>query len=610
MCGVAGCVVAPRNNRARQFVESAVRALGRRGPDGNGIYEDGRATYKAILGHTRLAIIDPHERSAQPFVSNSGRTVISYNGEIYNYKKLKGVLRDRGRSFRTDSDTEVIVEAYESWGSRFLERLRGMYAFALYDAEAERVILGRDRIGIKPLFVAFADDDLWFSSELDALGHAQGEMSKEALAEFTRYGFIGAPRTAWSNIFKVPAGEAWCIDCSERTIERNEYWTFESILPEGRERRVPTQKEVERRVVETVGVHLESDVPVTLLLSGGIDSALIAWSLKRLGRLDDVVAYTHRTGKGDSDARLAGQTAETLGIRHIYTEGDAQGIGAAISGIASLYGNPLADTSAIRYDELCKQVGSEYKVALGGDGGDEAFLGYKWDLAWKWLSQLPAIVHGERAGFKTRWYNYLPEPLETICKGIGEPPVKRYETLHGYPFSLDEVFRLTGVKLRKSAGIGKGYGEGYTWDIQARVKNISHFTTDAILYKVDVASMGNGLEVRVPFLDHQFLEWAVQLDPKVLARGLTGKRIIRQTLRGRLPDNVVSGAKRGFGLQLRGMLEELVRLAKRDMWDGCAVGLGIIDGNVLREIIDNRQWRLETKLYTLLILEHWLREHH
>ena len=562
MCGIAGVVYRdPKRPVAESLVRRMCGAIKHRGPDDEGIYVHGAAG----LGMRRLSIIDL-SGSRQPIFNEDGSKVIVFNGEIYNYQDLRADLVARGHALRTSGDTETVLHLYEDRGPQCVTPLRGMFAFAIWDASSETLLLARDRFGIKPLYVITAPWGIAFASELKAL-HAAGltsrELDWEALDTFFQLGYIPAPRSAFVDVHKLEPGHTleWRRDGD---VVTRRYWQFPL-----HERPSPTP-DPEERVREwldgSVAAHLVSDVPVATFLSGGLDSSAVTASMALAGNTPH--AFTARySGSGATAADETG-LARTLANRYgaeltvIDIRPELLNI---FEPIVRALDEPHADDSAIPTWLLSQAVGSRYKVALTGIGGDELFAGYRRHfglLAAEHYARLPAGVR-RIAGAMSR---FLPEPRDGslgvdrlkrfLRTGNGAVPDRFLDLMS--PLSNGERLAVYAPGQRERAGITGSAASVRFRDLfsaHGRPSGLAAglyldyatYLPDDILALSDRLSMAHSLEVRVPFVDHVLVEAVFPLPQRVkIGPWWRAKRLLRRALRPRLPPDHLRAPKRGF----------------------------------------------------------------
>ena len=594
MCGIVGLVYKCHQSVSIADIDKMNDKIRHRGPDGAGVFIS--SDQRVGLGHRRLAIIDVVASSDQPMTEQTGRLTIVFNGEIYNYQELRAALSEQGFQFRTHSDTEVILVAYKHWGRDCVRHLRGMFAFAIWDDETKSIFLARDRIGIKPIYFLIDDHRLAFASELSALevlNHSRPEISLQAFDTFLKYKSVVGTHTIWEGIEKLEPGTCLSLSLRDGKSEVHRYWSLEEL---GRGSNGATSKsEMLDRLSETLEMHLVSDVPVGLLLSGGVDSNFIAARLNEKNGISGMPAFTIDFDSDKNESELASYTAEGLGLKHHIANVSRSGLEEGLVKMAKIYHDPLADSSCVPTIALCQEVAKHVKVAIGGDGGDEAFMGYKWQLAYWHMRCIPGFPLPQLQS-----NNRLSMLLGALSRSQGD----RWEYLHGFVFSQAEIAELTG---RPYHGFEIPWNAKNEVSRELRIRELSSFTLSSILYKVDHASMANGLEVRVPFLDHKVIEDALNLQISEMISGLSGKRLLRNYMRDHLPLRVSNAPKTGFGLPLGQWSSEIQKLANEKLLDGLAVQLNLLSYENLKLLVQGKSWRKETKLWVLLCFEYWLR---
>jgi len=531
-----------------------------RGPDSSGEFSD----EGIALAARRLSIIDL-ETGDQPVANENGTVHVVQNGEIYNYRELRRELERAGHSFRTQGDTEVLLHLYEEHGDRFAERLRGMFAIAIWDASHRRLLLARDRFGIKPLYYRHADNELAFASELRAL--PRGEIDLDALEAFLAFNSIPAPLTIFREIRKLPPGHLLIWEDGRLELRR---FARPAPLEELREdEEAELVEELRSRLRDSVRAHLVSDVPVGVLLSGGVDSAFLAAlaaeeSSEPLRTFS--IGFEERSFDELAGARLV---AERYGTQHqeLVLRPDAALL---LPALADAFDEPFADSSALPTYLVSQLAANDVKVALSGEGGDELFGGY-----YTYAADLLA----ERVGGLARLARPLVERLPTSSSRASfDYKAKRFvraahlpslERHHGWKeiFSPELRAELTG---RRSAFdpvdiLRRRYRETEGADELARLQDVDLgiYLADDLLVKTDRASMAHSLEARVPYLDTVVTNLALALPTRHKIRGLSKKVLLRKAAAPLLPREIVHGKKRGFSIPaaawLRGELEPFAR---------------------------------------------------
>lgn len=558
MCGIAGIAY---HDRDRPVSESLLRrmcdALRHRGPDDEGLHLRGAVG----LGMRRLSIIDL-PGGKQPIFTEDRSKVIVFNGEIYNYRALRQGLVARGHTFRSSGDTETILHLYEEQGVDCVTALRGMFACAIWDETAETLVLARDRFGIKPLYVVTAPWGIAFASELKAL-HAAGLTSRqldwEALDSYFQLGYVPAPRTPFLDVHKLEPGRTLQWSRTGRVVNRR-YWQFPLHEQE-------RPKQAEQRVLnwldESVATHLVSDVPVAAFLSGGLDSGAIVASMAMAG--DVPHAFTARYAGSGAESADETDLARALAARHgaqLTVIDIRPNLETIFEPIVRALDEPLADDSAIPTWLLSQAVGSRYKVALTGIGGDELFAGYRRHIGLLAMGYYAGLPMGLRrlVGAASRW---IPEPrtgalgvvrLKRFLRtGNGSIP-DRFLGLQSW-LSNDERLELYTPRLRTHiSGLAATdrFRDLFTSESRAGLSaalfmDYATFLPDDILALSDRLSMAHSLEIRVPFVDHLLVESIFPLPQRVKIGALwRNKRLLRRALRRRLPPAHFRAPKRGF----------------------------------------------------------------
>jgi asparagine synthase (glutamine-hydrolysing) len=627
MCGIAGIVYQDRDRSVSEdLLGRMCAALRHRGPDDEGRYVRGAVG----LGMRRLSIIDVGG-SQQPIYNEDRSKVIVFNGEIYNYRELRRGLVSRGHQFHSSGDTETILHLYEEQDAECAASLRGMFAWAIWDESAETLLLARDRFGIKPLYVVSGPWGMAFASELKALhavGLTSGALDWEALDSFFQLGYVPAPRTPFQNVKKLEPGHTlrWRRDGASLT---RRYWQFPSqgdATPDQAEARV------REWIDESVAAHLVSDVPVAAFLSGGLDSSAIVASMANTGETPH--AFVARYSGSGAEAADETELARALAARHgaeltvVDIRPDLTDI---FEPIVRALDEPHADDSAIPTWLLSQAVGSRYKVALTGIGGDELFAGYRRHiglLATQYYAKLPTSLR-RLLGTASHW---LPEPKNGA---LGIDRLKRFlHTGNGRipdrflglmsRLSNDQRLSLYAPALRTQiSGSAATARFREVFDAQEQVPeglaaglymDYTTFLPDDILTLSDRLSMAHSLEVRVPLVDHVLVESVFPIAQR-LKIGVPPlwqpKRLLRRALRPRLPDAHFRAPKRGFvGPTASWMRNELRPLLLDELSPARQQRLGYFDpeavDRVLREHLSGRQ-NQERILLALLCFSTWHR---
>ena len=551
--------------------------LRHRGPDGEGyLVAPGIA-----LGHRRLAIIDP-TGGHQPMYNEDGTIAVVFNGCIYNFRELRSALQEKGHIFKTNCDTEVIVHGWEQWGAECVNRFRGMFAFAVWDARSESLFLARDRVGKKPLYYAeLPNGRIVFASELKAILAYPGmprEIDPYAVDEFFAYGYIPDPRTIYRSVAKLPP--AHTLLAKRGACPRvSRYWDL-CFEPRHRSEALACEELIEQ-LHDAVSVRLVSDVPLGAFLSGGVDSSAIVASMSSLSS-DPVSCFSVEFGvRGFDETTYAREVAERFHAQHFVDRVEPDEL-LSLDSLISTYDEPFGDSSALPTSRVCAAARRQVTVALSGDGGDEQFAGYrryKWHVAEERVRRLlpNALRQKLFAALANHYPNlgWAPRPLRAkhTLEELAKSPCDAFfhsvsitsDPVRGRIFSDRLLRELQGHDAKNI--IREHMRSANTKDplAQALYTDLKTWLPGDILTKVDRASMANSLEVRAPFLDHKLIEWAATLPSGLKLRGGTGKYILKRALEPFLPREILYRPKQGFSMPLsqwfRGPLRTKVRSA-------------------------------------------------
>jgi len=558
MCGIAGFFELEATTTAGEAVlEQMNRSLAHRGPDGHGLYHrEGIG-----LAHARLAVVD-REGGAQPFVSEDGLTAVVLNGEIYNHRELRAELARDGHVFHTRSDTEVLLRMYEAWGERCLDRLRGMFAFAVWSGRTRRLWLVRDRLGIKPLYYYWNGHVLVFGSELKALRHHPAvprAVDRAALDQYFTFGYVPAPATILSGVRKLEAGHA--LQVSAEGLRDEMYWDVD-FTPDGDRRRRAAPEELRSAMADAVETELFADVPLGVLLSGGLDStAVLSFMAARRGSGIAAITGTF-PGTDDPDRAHALLAAREYGAgwREVEVHGPTPEL---LDRLAWHFDEPFADPSSVPTYLVCGEARRSVTVCLTGDGGDETFGGYRRYRAnearravrrFLAADHAPAVLAAAaRIAPEGPW---VPKPfrLGPLLRSASSCAHTAYrsEMTIAAPGAKEIVY---GAELRRDArehdpyaGLNAHLDRAREWDSTSQLQyaDFKTYLADGILTKVDRASMAHGLEIRVPLLDHALVERVARMPSSWKVEPGRGKTILRRSLRGLVPGPILARRKRGF----------------------------------------------------------------
>ena len=622
MCGIVGKIhFDPEHPVDPRQIRTMADSLLHRGPDDDGIWTE----QNVGLGHRRLSIIDLSPSGRNPMCNEDETVWIVFNGEIYNFQELRPRLEAAGHQFRSRTDTEVILHLYEELGPMCVKELRGMFAFAIWDRRIQRLLLARDRMGVKPLHYALTSFGLLFGSEIKAV-LASGEIDPEpdlaSLHQFLLWQCIPSPRTGFHGIQKLPPASVLTWQAGgEICIQK--YWELDYREPMAAKASV-LSKQVRNLVQEATRLRLTADVPVGLFLSGGIDSACVL-AATRQETSDRIRTFSVTFGDQKYDesqyARLLATRFETEHHEFRVTPNVMD----LLPEMAALFDEPFADESAIPTYYLAKLTSEHVKVALSGDGGDEAFAGYQRYLALKVLGWLLRVPGGAQLSALRKLLPYSSTSrsklryAKELLSLVGRAPAQQYRAM--FLGMLDEErwiacytdsFRDSVEKNAETGSFLQG------WNLPSMPDDLARATaSDSLGYipeclnvKVDIASMACGLEVRSPFLDHKLVEFCAQVPSGLKIRNTKQKYILKRAFRDELPLEILEREKTGFGLPLAEWLRHDLRALSRDTLlspDSCISSL--LRTEKVRMMLDEhaaRQRNWQVQIWRLLVLESWM----
>ncbi len=628
MCGIAGILSKEHESLADQ-IAPMLEAQAHRGPDAWGTWIEG----PCALGHRRLSIIDLSEGGRQPMATSDQRLHITFNGEIYNFQELRSELSSLGYSFRSRSDTEVLIAAYQQWGETCLQRLRGMFAFAIWDAPNRRLFLARDRVGKKPLFYSLQKDRFIFASELQGILAAPGisrEIDLSAIDAYLSYGYVPAPRTAFKGVNKLLPGHSMTVEFggADLTAKHNSYWDLK-YLPKLAITEAEAIERLREILSEAVRIRMISDVPLGAFLSGGIDSSIV---VGLMARQSAAKVKTFSIGFKESEYNEldhARRIAAKWDTEHheFIVEPDALKI---LPILVRHYGEPYADSSAIPTYYVSQLTRRHVTVALNGDGGDESFAGYERYLGNQVAEQLqavPGVALAARALSRVIPDSIHPKSrirqAHRFLSVAAQPMAERYPRWLTFfdPTTKTRLFHNDfSMALNKLNGEAQDAwlqrlfdGQGELDPIDAAMSiDIQSYLPYDLLVKVDIATMANSLEARSPFLDHEVMEFAARLPGSLKMRGRALKHLLKKAFSDLLPPENVNRRKMGFGVPVgqwfRGPLRSYLKEA---LLDERAQRRGYFQtAEVERLVMEHIESRADHSflLWNLLMLELWHRE--
>ncbi|MEM9643827.1 MAG: asparagine synthase (glutamine-hydrolyzing) [Planctomycetota bacterium] len=577
------------------------------------------------LGFRRLSIIDL-EGARQPMACEDATIRMVFNGEIYNYQTLRRRLQGRGHHFATEGDGESILHLYEDLGTDCFEHLNGMFAIAIWDSRRHRMVLARDRIGQKPLFYAVKDGRLVFGSELKCLAQVDGvcdEVDPAAIDEFLTYQYVPHPGSIWKGVRKLPPGHFAVFQDGRLTVER--YWHYDpskeiSIRPDD------ACERLRELLTDSVRLRMQADVPFGSFLSGGIDSSLIT-AIAQSQSDEPVRTFSIGFPVAEFDeTRFADQVAKHLGTRHEKFVVEPSGVD-IIEKLVWHYDEPFGDSSAVPTWYLSELTKKNVTVALSGDGGDELFAGYERYQALQWSERLqrrfpihrfPGFSLIQRLPDSNRRRSFFRR-AKRFAEALGQPTARRYmnwlqifpESIRAELYRDDFVERLPGDDPFDF--LASAWEPSHGRDVVSRASSadlLSYLPCD-LMTKVDIASMGHGLEVRQPMLDHRVVEFAATLPLELKLRGKRGKRILQDAFGDLIPNEIFTRTKMGFGIPIGGWFRnELKPMVHDTLLSPDARSRSFFRSDAVSELVrshESGEHNHGYRLWNLLILELWLR---
>lgn len=610
MCGIAGIISQKEIHQGE--IELMTDAIAHRGPDAHGYY----LNHNIALGHRRLSIIDLDARSNQPFFSKDKRYVIVFNGEIYNFKSIAQELVQQGVSLHTTSDTEVIVEAFALWGTGFVHKLNGMFAFVIYDTFTKNIFLFRDRVGKKPLYYYLKDGVFLFASEIKAiLKHPsvdKNAIDRSTISTFLQLGYIPEPKTFYSGIHKFPAGHYGVLS-SSLEFSILPYWNISHYIKSNRSITETTAfDQLKFLVNDAVHSRLVADVPVGIFLSGGIDSSLVAASAAQVARLK-TFSIGFKENKFDESV-YAEKVARHLNTdHHSYLLHESEAV-EMVDQYLNHFGELFADTSVIPTMLVSKLARQHVTVALTGDGGDELFLGYG---SYTWAERL-----------NNPFWKWSSPLIQKILQASSSPRLKRAASLFervddskkkAHIFSQEQYF-FSEKELKENVFSDSKLFNEWTYHRENNLRTLSaaeqqalfdfqFYLRDDLLVKVDRASMFYGLECRCPLLDYRLAEFAVNLPESLKKRNGTTKYLLRKMLYEMVPQEYFNRPKWGFSIPLAQWMKNELHHFMDYLSEENLNKTGIFNSAHINNLITrfmNGEDYLYNRLWVLIIIQKYL----
>ncbi len=625
MCGIVGIFdLGGTKEVSRSLLERMNQVQFHRGPDEGGIHVEPGLGF----GHRRLSIIDL-STGQQPLFNEDHSVVVVFNGEIYNYQELMPELMARGHHFRTKSDTEVIVHAWEEWGEKCVSRFRGMFAFALWDRNRQTLFLARDRLGVKPLFYAtLPDNTLIFSSELKSLlchSKLSQEIDPRSVEDYFAYGYVPEPRTIYKQALKLNPGHTLTIQRGKLLPASKEYWDL-AFKPADPISEKDAQVEVIERLREAVRIRLVSEVPLGAFLSGGVDSSAV---VAMMAGLSSDPVNTCSISFGDpkfNESIYAKEVAQRYRTNHREEQVDTDDFD-LVDTLASLYDEPFADSSAMPTYRVCQLARKSVTVALSGDGGDENFGGYRryrWHMnEEKIRAFMPLGLRRPIFSIAGKLYpkaDWAPRMFraKTTLQALARNSVEAYfhtvslmsDDMRSQLFSSSFQRELQGYRAFEVLQKHAKHSPAQSGLSLIQYLDTKTYLPGDILTKVDRASMAHALEVREPLLDHPMLEWLSGLPEDFKLRGQEGKYVLKKALEPYLPDSILYRPKMGFAVPLANWFRGPLRNKLRSTVMGSRLAeTGYLNPDYLKQMLDQHESGIRdnsTPLWSVLMFDSFL----
>lgn len=633
MCGITGWLNLDKtkpNHDAEAVLHSMCETIVHRGPDSEGLWIDDQAA----LGMRRLSIIDL-KTGDQPVFNCDRSVIVMMNGELYNYREVRADLEKRGHKFTTNSDTEILPHLYEEYGDALVDHVNGMYAFSLWDSRAKKLIIARDRFGEKPLYYGVFDGKLIWASEPKALlAHpsVKPELDLNALRHYVSFDYVPAPMSIYKGVHKLPAAHMIVVEKGE--IRTRRYWDLKwgqdssganGSVPAKTQRRKDKADELRDLLSDAVRMRLVSDVPLGILLSGGIDSSTVA-AFATQHATERVKTFSIGFEEDSFDeSKYARQVAKHLNTEHYEDKLSATTAGDLISEIGTWLDEPMSDGSLIPTYLLARFVRKHVTVALGGDGGDELFAGYPMYYAHGVAAKYNAIPAFIRSGLIEPVVNALPVSTNNLSfdykakrfvRAAKFDDIARHHSWFG-SFSTGQHEKLFTRDVIDSTdadiyrGVRNLVGVSDAKDVVERMQyaDINFYLAEDILTKVDRAAMAVSLETRAPFLDPRVGQFAASIPVEYKLKGKTGKVILKEAMKDLLPQNILHRPKKGFGIPIAEWLKGRLNSLMRDLLSPERLkSQGLFDSAYVEKLIREHESGAAShhkELWTLLVFQLW-----
>ena len=624
MCGLAGILTTTSLADGENIVHRMIDAMNHRGPDQDGCFIDEK--HRVGLGHKRLSIIDL-SAGRQPMTDAEGILTIVFNGEIYNHHDIKAELLRRGHPIKSRSDTETLLYAFKEYGPACVDHLRGMFAFAIHDKRDGSLFIARDRLGIKPLYYSSRNGNFLFGSECKAILQFPGfdrTMDSEALSDYLSLMYVPAPKSIFKHIRKLPAGH-WLRVSAHGDVKIHKYWDIDftedaKYAADSEKALAAAEEEILATLDESVASHMESDVPLGAFLSGGVDSAAVVALMAKHSKqpiLTNTIGFSHKAYDETVQARATADFFHTK--HHEYTvEPQAAKV---LDKLAYHYDEPFADSSMIPTYYVCEMARKNVTVALSGDGGDENFAGYRRYFHDRMENQirsaLPASIRAPLFGAMGAIYpkaDWLPQKFraKTLLRNLSYDPLRGYFTSMSHILPPLKAKLLSGDVLAQLGSYDSISAFREHWDncqskdplSRIQYLDIKTYLVEDVLTKVDRASMAVSLEVRVPVLDHKFMEMAARMPSSYKLRGRTSKFAFKESLKKILPADVFTRPKSGFSIPLSEWLRKELKDYTHDhlLGPGGLASSGLFRKETLETMLKEHQSGIRDHGYPLFAL--------
>jgi asparagine synthase (glutamine-hydrolysing) len=561
-----------------------------RGPDGFGSYFS--ENYNIALGHRRLSFLDLSETGIQPICNEDGSIWLTINGEIYNYIELREILKSKNHIFKSDTDSEVVLHAYEEWGADMINKLEGMFAFGLWDETNQKLILARDKFGIKPLYYFIDSNQIIFASEIKAIlenPQIKREIDFESLAEYFIYRYIPSPKSIFKNIYKIEPASFIEIT-KDFTLETTEYFSLQTGNDEFKQKNIV--QEIDKLLRESVGIHIRSEVPVGSFLSGGYDSSLMVKYFSEFVKGFNTFSIGFENWD-KSEHHYAEIVAKKFKTAHHFEVLDNTSLD-ILNELMFFYDEPIADISIIPTYQVSKLAAKHNKAVLSGEGADELFAGYTWHREYLWHITKSQIKDSKKWGWELPVNNF---DVDSYAKAMA---MGNFDTEDLKQVLMPEFHKYIPSDSKRF------YRKHFDKNIPApkcfQVMDIKCFMAELVLTKVDRASMANSLEVRVPFLNSEICNKMLSLNPSVYFDKEKQKIILRRLLKGEVPNEILKRKKQGFTGPDKYYMD--FDWYRKNLKCSKLVEAGIVNQQAIDNFLENKDhWRL----WKIAVLEKWYR---